>query len=75
MLGDKSLFLSQRFQCNRKCTVLVHKQLEIVSRSFSTLKGEMIPYIIKKQSSRLNTARKDDDTNTSLDDERKGNLV
>lgn len=40
-------------------------------KSFSTLKGEMIPYIIKKQSSRLNKARKDDDTNTSLDDDRK----
>jgi len=49
--------------------------LNFFSRSLSTLKGEMIPYIIKKQSSRLNTAMKDDDTNTSLDDDRKGNLV
>jgi hypothetical protein len=34
-----------------------------------------MPYIIKKQSSRLNTARKDDDINTSLDGDKKGNLV
>jgi hypothetical protein len=35
----------------------------------------MIPYIIKKQSSKLNRARKDNDANTSLvDDDKKGNL-
>lgn len=41
-------------------------------KSFSTLKGEMIPYIIKKQSSRHNISKKDDDTSASLvDDDRK----
>jgi hypothetical protein len=35
----------------------------------------MIPSIIKKQSSKLNRARKDNDVNTSLcDDDRKGNI-
>ncbi|KAJ9601166.1 hypothetical protein L9F63_000686, partial [Diploptera punctata] len=44
-------------------------------RNLSTLKGELIPHIVKKQTSKLNTARRATDVNPGNGDEVKKDLV